>query len=146
VRRAALERGLIGDVPIDTARAYELLFTPGFSTALAVSEISGRGVGLDVVKRNLQALKGSIDIMSTVGEGTTFRIMLPITLAIIQALIVRAGREQYAIPLTSVEESLRIYSRDIRTVERREVFTLRDSTMPLLRLGDAFNSSARREH
>ena len=145
VRRAAQQRGLAGDAPIDTARAYELLFTPGFSTAAAVSEISGRGVGLDVVKRNLQALKGSIDIMSTVGEGTTFRIMLPITLAIIQALIVRAGREQYAIPLTSVEESLRIYSRDIRTVERREVFTLRDSTLPLLRLSDAFDLDDQRE-
>ncbi len=145
VRRAAQQRGLIGDVPIDTARAYELLFTPGFSTAREVSEISGRGVGLDVVKRNLQTLKGSIDILSTVGEGTTFRIMLPITLAIIQALIVRAGRELYAIPLTSVEESLRIYSRDIRTVERREVFTLRDSTLPLLRLSDAFGLGDERE-
>src|SRR2546430_17048203 len=83
-----------------------LLFTPGFSTALEVSEIAGRGVGLDVVKRNLQALKGSIDITSAVGEGTTFRIMLPISLAIIQALIVRAGNDQFAVPLTSVEESL----------------------------------------
>jgi two-component system chemotaxis sensor kinase CheA len=145
VRRAAAKLGLVGDEPLEAARAYELLFTPGFSTALEVSEISGRGVGLDVVKKNLQELKGSIEIMSTVGEGATFRIMLPITLAIIQALIVRAGNEQYAIPLTSVEESLRIYSRDIRTVERREVFTLRDYTLPLLRLSDAFNSSARRE-
>jgi len=146
VRRAAQKRGLLAtDDPIDAARAYEFLFTPGFSTASEVSEISGRGVGLDVVKRNLQALKGSIDITSTPGEGTTFRIMLPITLAIIQALIVRAGDEQFAIPLTSVEESLRIYSRDIRTVERREVFTLRDYTLPLLRLADAFNSDVHRE-
>ncbi|MEK6372918.1 MAG: chemotaxis protein CheA [Acidobacteriota bacterium] len=145
VRRAAAKRGLVGDEPLEPARAYELLFTPGFSTAREVSEISGRGVGLDVVKKNLQELKGSIEIMSTVGEGATFRIMLPITLAIIQALIVRAGDEQFAIPLTSVEESLRIYSRDIRTVERREVFTLRDYTLPLLRLGDAFNASVHRE-
>jgi len=145
VRRAAVKRGLVGDEPLEAARAYELLFTPGFSTAREVSEISGRGVGLDVVKKNLQELKGSIEIMSTVGEGATFRIMLPITLAIIQALIVRAGNEQFAIPLTSVEESLRIYSRDIRTVERREVFTLRDYTLPLLRLGDAFSSSVHRE-
>jgi two-component system chemotaxis sensor kinase CheA len=145
VRQAAQKRGLAGDEPIETARAYELLFTPGFSTAREISEISGRGVGLDVVKKNLQALKGSIDIISTVGEGTTFRIMLPITLAIIQALIVRAGDEQFAIPLTSVEESLRIYARDIGTVERREVFTLRDTTLPLLRLSDAFNQDVRRE-
>ncbi len=140
VRKAAVKRNLIAQHdPFDQQRAYEILFTPGFSTAAVVSEISGRGVGLDVVKRNLQELKGSIDILSVPGQGTTFRIMLPITLAIIQALIVRAAGEQFAIPLTSVEESLRIYSRDIRTVERREVFTLRDFTLPLLRLADAFH-------
>jgi two-component system chemotaxis sensor kinase CheA len=110
-----------------------------------VSEISGRGVGLDVVKKNIQELKGTIDILSVVGEGTTFRVMLPITLAIIQALVVGAGGEQFAIPLTSVEESLRIYTRDIRTVERREVFTLRDFTLPLLRLSDAFQLDGHRD-
>ena len=140
IRRVAVERGLIGEKDIvDQQRAYELMFTPGFSTAAAVSEISGRGVGLDVVKKNIQELKGTIDVVSRVGEGTTFRISLPITLAIIQALIVDASGEKFAIPLTSVEESLRIYSRDIRTVERKEVFTLRDFTLPLLRLSDAFN-------
>jgi two-component system chemotaxis sensor kinase CheA len=146
VRKAAVKRNLIAQHdPFDQQRAYETLFTPGFSTAAAVSEISGRGVGLDVVKKNLQGLKGSIDILSVPGEGTTFRIMLPITLAIIQALIVRAAGEQFAIPLTSVEESLRIYSRDIRTVERREVFTLRDFTLPLLRLSDAFHLDSDRD-
>ncbi len=141
-----MRQGLIAEKDvIDQQRAYELLFTPGFSTASAVSEISGRGVGLDVVKRNLQELKGTIDIISTVGEGTTFRVMLPITLAIIQALVVRAGGEQFAIPLTSVDESLRIFTRDIRTVERKEVFTLRDFTLPLLRLSDAFNLDGRRD-
>jgi two-component system chemotaxis sensor kinase CheA len=146
VRKAAVKRNLIAQHDaFDQQRAYETLFTPGFSTAAAVSEISGRGVGLDVVKKNLQELKGSIDILSVPGEGTTFRIMLPITLAIIQALIVRAAGEQFAIPLTSVEESLRIYSRDIRTVERREVFTLRDFTLPLLRLSDAFHLDSDRD-
>ncbi|HEX3109368.1 MAG TPA: chemotaxis protein CheW, partial [Thermoanaerobaculia bacterium] len=94
----------------------------------------------------IQELKGSIDVVSAPGQGSTFRIILPITLAIIQALIVRAGGEEFAIPLTSVEESLRIYSRDIRTVERREVFTLRDFTLPLLRLADAFGLSDDHEH
>jgi len=146
IRQVAVKRKLLGEKdPVDQQRAFELIFTPGFSTAAAVSEISGRGVGLDVVKKNIQELKGTIDIMSSVGQGTTFRIMLPITLAIIQALVVRAGGEQYAIPLTSVEESLRIYSRDIRTVERREVFTLRNFTLPLLRLADAFNLHKDRE-
>ncbi|HEX7832679.1 MAG TPA: chemotaxis protein CheA [Thermoanaerobaculia bacterium] len=147
VRRVALERGLITEKDvIDQNRAYELLFTPGFSTASQVSEISGRGVGLDVVKRNIQELKGTIDVMSRPGEGSTFRISLPITLAIIQALIVEAGGEKFAIPLTSVEESLRIYSRDIRTVERKEVFTLRDFTLPLLRLSDAFQLADSHDH
>jgi two-component system chemotaxis sensor kinase CheA len=147
IRRVALERGLITEKDVvDQNRAHDLLFTPGFTTATQVSEISGRGVGLDVVKRNIQALKGSIDVMSRVGEGSTFRISLPITLAIIQALIVEAGGEKFAIPLTSVEESLRIYSRDIRTVERREVFTLRDFTLPLLRLSDAFQLDDDHDH
>ena len=140
IRDVAARKGLVsaGD-DIDAQRAYEFIFAPGFSTAASVSEISGRGVGLDVVKRNIQTLKGSIDVISAAGQGTTFRIMLPITLAIIQALIVRASGEKFAIPLTSVEESLRIHSKDIRTVERREVFTLRETTVPLLRLTDAFN-------
>jgi two-component system chemotaxis sensor kinase CheA len=139
IRRVAVKRGLVGEKEVvDQQRAYELMFTPGFSTAAEVSEISGRGVGLDVVKKNIQDLKGTIDVISRAGEGTTFRISLPITLAIIQALIVEAGGEKFAIPLTSVEESLRVYSRDLRTVERREVFTLRDFTLPLLRLSDAF--------
>ena len=146
IRRVAIGRGLVAESEtFDTQRAYELMFAPGFSTASTVSEISGRGVGLDVVKRNIQALKGTIDIISVPGEGTTFRIALPITLAIIQALIVRTGGERFAIPLTSVDESLRIYSRDIRTVERREVFTLREATVPLLRLADAFNLGARKD-
>jgi two-component system chemotaxis sensor kinase CheA len=147
VRSVAIERGLIGDKEvIDQQRVNELLFTAGFSTAHAVSEISGRGVGLDVVKKNIQELKGTIEVITRVGEGTTFRISLPITLAIIQALIVDAGGEKFAIPLTSVDESLRIYSRDIRTVERREVFTLRDFTLPLLRLADAFHIDDDRDH
>ncbi len=147
IRRVAIQRGLVGEKDsVDQSRAHELMFTPGFSTASEVSEISGRGVGLDVVKKNIQDLKGSIEVISRPGEGTTFRISLPITLAIIQALIVDAGGEKFAIPLTSVEESLRIYSRDIRTVERKEVFTLRDFTLPLLRLADAFNLEDDHDH
>ncbi len=134
IRKAATRKGL--DPKADP---YELLFTPGFSTAAEVSEISGRGVGLDVVKKNIQELKGSIEVISTVGQGTTFRIMLPITLSIIQALIVRAAEQQFAIPLTSVEESLRIQAREICTVEGREVLALRDLTLPLVRLADAFS-------
>ncbi|HEY0158894.1 MAG TPA: chemotaxis protein CheA [Thermoanaerobaculia bacterium] len=147
IRQVAVKRGLVGDKEVvDQQRAHELMFTAGFSTAVEVSEISGRGVGLDVVKKNIQDLKGTIDVITRVGEGTTFRISLPITLAIIQALIVEAGGEKFAIPLTSVEESLRIYTRDIRTVERKEVFTLRDFTLPLLRLSDAFSLQDGHDH
>ena len=147
IRRVAVSRGLVGEKEVvDQQRAYELMFTAGFSTASTVSEISGRGVGLDVVKKNIQDLKGTIEVLSKVGQGTTFRISLPITLAIIQALVVEAGGDKFAIPLTSVEESLRIYSRDIRTVERREVFTLRDFTLPLLRLADAFQLDDDHDH
>jgi two-component system chemotaxis sensor kinase CheA len=139
IREVAVARGLIGKVEsIDQARAFELLFTPGFSTATTVSGISGRGVGLDVAKKNIQELEGNIEIISEVGRGTTFRVVLPITLAIIQALIVRSGGERFAIPLTAVDESLRIWPRDVRTIERKEVLTLRQTTLPLLRLNDAF--------
>lgn len=146
VKKVAISRGLVtARDHVDLARACELLFTPGFSTATQVSEISGRGVGLDVVRRNIQELKGSIEVISEPGSGSTFRIMLPITLAIIQALIVRAGDENFALPLTSVEESLRIRGREIKTVERREVFTLRNFALPLLRLGDAFGVNETRD-
>lgn len=146
IRDIAVKKGLIpASEVVDESRVTELMFLPGFSTADAVSEISGRGVGLDVVRRNIQELKGTIDIISEEGKGTKFRIMLPITLAIIQALIVRSAEETFAIPLTSVEESLRIYARDIKTVERKEVFTLREATIPLLRLSDAFGLEEKRD-
>jgi two-component system chemotaxis sensor kinase CheA len=146
IRKIAVRKGLVTPNEVfDAARASEIMFMPGFSTAATVSEISGRGVGLDVVKKNIHELKGTIDVISEPGAGSTFRIMLPITLAILQALIVRAGGESYAIPLTSVEESLRIRSGEIATVEGKEVFTLRDFTLPLLRLTDAFSSKEVRD-
>ena len=133
IREAAIRTGLDA-----SADPYDLLFAPGLSTAAEVSEVSGRGVGLDVVKKNIQALKGSIEVISEPGHGTTFRIMLPITLAILQALIVRVSGQQFAIPLTSVDETLRIQAREIQTVEAREVLAVRDLTLPLVRLADAF--------
>jgi len=133
IRRTATVKGIE-----QTKDPFDLLFVPGFSTAGEVSEISGRGVGLDVVKKNIQQLKGSIEVLSEPGRGATFRIVLPITLAIIQALVVRASGEQFAIPLTSVAETLRIQAREIQTVESREVLAVRDLTLPLVRLADAF--------
>ncbi|MDX1584648.1 MAG: chemotaxis protein CheA, partial [Thermoanaerobaculia bacterium] len=140
IKAAAVKKGVINENEQLTERQItELIFSPGFSTASTVSEVSGRGVGLDVVKRNLQELKGSIEVISTKDEGTTFRVTLPITLAIIQGLIVDCAGERFAIPLTSVDEILRIWSNEIRTVEGREVYKLRETPLPLLRLADAFN-------
>lgn len=139
VRERAVQRGLISaDEELGLAAAIDLLFQPGFSTAEQVTEVSGRGVGLDVVRKNIHDLKGTIEVLPGQNGGTTFRIVLPITLAILQALIVRAGSEVYAFPLTSVDELVRIGSPDIHTVEGREVFFLREQNVPLLRLSDAF--------
>lgn len=139
VRQAAIARGLI-DPQADLRREEltEFLFSAGFSTADHVSEISGRGVGLDVVKANISALSGAINVESTPGEGSKFTITLPITLAIIQALIVEASRETFAIPLNSVQQGLMISPDDIQTIEGREVIELRGKTLPLIRLDKMF--------
>jgi two-component system chemotaxis sensor kinase CheA len=117
---------------------YDLVFTPGFSTRDEVSDLSGRGVGMDVVKNNISALSGMIEIDSRFGEGTAMIITLPITLAIIKALIVNACGRTYAIPISSVLETFMLESSAIRTIERREVVELRQSTLPLLRLSEVF--------
>lgn len=144
IRRKAIERGMLD--PAAEPRQedlIELLFLPGFSTAEQVSEISGRGVGLDVVKSNIGALSGAIDVESRPGEGSKFTITLPITLAIIQALIVEAASETFAIPLNSVQQGLMIQPEDIQTIEGREVIELRGKTLPLLRLERIFELKGR---
>ena len=143
VYRKGLERGLLEkNKEYDQRELINLLFTPGFSTAEEVTEISGRGVGLDVVAKNIGKLSGLVDVETELGKGTKFSITLPITLVIIKALVVRVGNEAYAIPLNSVSESLMIQQKDIRTVERREVIQLREQTLSLLRLGDVFHLSS----
>jgi two-component system chemotaxis sensor kinase CheA len=139
VRRKAIDRGLI-DAAKELTReeVFELLFLPGFSTRDEVSDLSGRGVGMDVVKNNISNLSGMIELQSEVGRGTAMIITLPITLAIIKALIVRVSGQTYAVPINSVQETLMIESAAIRTIERREVLELRESTLPLLRLNRAF--------
>jgi two-component system, chemotaxis family, sensor kinase CheA len=144
VKRKAIACGMIdaGAEP-RPEELIECLFQPGFSTADVVSEISGRGVGLDVVKSNISALSGAIDVESRPGEGTKFTITLPITLAIIQALIVEAASETFAIPLNSVQQGLMILPRQIQTIEGREVIELRGKTLPLLRLDRLFGLAAK---
>jgi two-component system chemotaxis sensor kinase CheA len=140
----ALERRLIEPAQaVDMSRReiLNLMFLPGVSTKEIADEMSGRGVGMDVVKTNIARLSGIIDVESEPGQGTRLTITLPITLAIIQALVVRAAGRTFAMPLNSVLESLRITRQDIATVERREVMTLRGQTLPLARLERLFSLS-----
>ncbi len=147
VFRKGVKMGLIApDAEPSREDLLELIFTPGFSTRDEVSDLSGRGVGMDVVKNNISALSGMIEMDSRLGEGTRTIITLPITLAIIKALIVRVRGKTYAIPINSVLETLMVEPSAIRTIERREVIDLRENTLPLLRLDETFllpKSSAR---
>jgi two-component system chemotaxis sensor kinase CheA len=146
VRARGIKQGLIGaDDKLTDRELIELIFTPGFSTAETVSDVSGRGVGMDVVKKNITRLKGVFDVDSIAGAGTKFTIKLPLTLAIIQALLVRVVDELYAIPLDSVIESQRVELPDVRTVHGNEVITLRGQVVPLLRIADFFELGGARD-
>ncbi|MGB9081995.1 MAG: chemotaxis protein CheA [Desulfuromonadaceae bacterium] len=140
VKSTALQKGLVNDVSMVSDRdALDFIFLPGFSTNETVSEVSGRGVGMDVVRNNISAVSGMVDIETHKGEGSRFIITLPITLAIIKALIISCSGKTYALPITSVLESLLMTGKDIMTVERKEVIQLRESTVPLLRLESFFD-------
>ncbi len=135
--RRAIERGILKSDEVarmNDSEIHHLIFTPGFSTANEVTEISGRGVGLDVVKSALDALKGSIEIESEAGKGSTFRLIVPLTLASIQALLFYVGGRLYAVPIASVVEINRITEDEIHRVENHEVFQLRQQVLTLVRL------------
>jgi two-component system chemotaxis sensor kinase CheA len=139
VKRKALEKGFIKSLEALSDRdALDLIFIPGFSTSETISNISGRGVGMDVVKNNIAAVSGMVDIENRPGFGSRVIITLPITLAIIKALIITSVGRTYAIPITSVLETMMVDNGDILTVERKEVIQLREATLPLLRLGKFF--------
>ncbi len=140
LRKKGIEKGLIDpDTQPSRQNLFALLFHPGFSTRDEVSEYSGRGVGMDVVKNNISVLSGIIDIDSTYGQGTEISLTLPITLAIIKALVVCIQGRDYAIPLTSVLETLLLEPDMIQTIEGQEVIELRRQTLSLLRLNQLFN-------
>jgi two-component system, chemotaxis family, sensor kinase CheA len=140
VQKKALEKGLIQPSARPSKdELFNMLFLPGFSTKSDVSEISGRGVGLDVVKTNLRAISGMIDIDTEEGKWSRFTLTLPVTLAIIQALLIESDGKQYAVPLNSINESLTIPSNEIRIVENKEVIKLRDTVLPVVRLSKLFN-------
>jgi len=146
VRERGIKQGLISESDKLTDREIiELIFTAGFSTAEAITDVSGRGVGMDVVKKNILRLKGVFDVDSVLGSGTKFTMKLPLTLAIIQALLVRVANELYSIPLDSVIESQRIDATDVRTVHGGEVITLRGQVVPLIRVGEFFQLANARD-
>lgn len=141
----AVSKGLVGQgANLSDSECYNLIFAPGFSTAEVVSDVSGRGVGMDVVKKQIQKLRGSVDISSVRGEGTTFSLRLPLTLAIIDGLVVAVGSERYIIPLASVKELLRPAAGMVSTVENRaEIVAIRDRLLPVIRLYERFGLEPR---
>ena len=142
VKQKAIDKGLITAEQareMDANKAAELIFAPGFSTADKVSDISGRGVGLDVVLTKIEALGGNVEIETEKDKGSRFIIRLPLTLAIIQALLVIVGEEKYAIPLNNIKEITDINTEEIRLIEQKEVILYRDNPLPLLRLSEVLD-------
>jgi two-component system chemotaxis sensor kinase CheA len=145
--KKAREAGLLKDgQELTEQEIFKLIFHPGLSTAEKVTDVSGRGVGMDVVKKNVESLRGRIDITSTEGKGSTFTIRLPLTLAVIDGLVVKVGSERYIIPLTSVEQSIRPKPEHLSTLQgRAEMCLIRDRLLPLFRLHRLFNVQAKHE-
>ncbi len=143
LKAKAIEKGIItpeAAAEMGTADAYNLIFLPGFSTAQVVTNVSGRGVGMDVVRSHVQKLKGTIEVVSELGKGTSFIIKLPLTLAIIQALLVESNGEIFSIPLDSVIEVVRVGNNEIDLVGGNEVIRLRNTVLPLTRLSSVLGS------
>ncbi|ECO5611981.1 response regulator, partial [Campylobacter coli] len=141
LKAKAIEKNLITEREADQMtdkEAFALIFKPGFSTAAKVTNVSGRGVGMDVVKTNIEKLNGVIEIDSELGKGSSFKLKIPLTLAIIQSLLVGTQEEFYAIPLASVLETVRVPIDDIYTIEGKNVLRLRDEVLSLVRLSDVF--------
>jgi two-component system chemotaxis sensor kinase CheA len=146
VHAKAVERGLIHpNKKLSDIEAFNLIFEPGFSTAKQVTNLSGRGVGLDVVKKQIEKLNGNVSVWSEQGRGSRITIKIPLTLAIIQGLLIRVGQEIYAIPITSVIDSHRINADDVKMIDNYEVFNVREDVVSLLRLNRLFGISTREE-
>ncbi len=142
LKKVLVEKGIITNRDLERLSNKEIInsiFLPGVSTSDTVTETSGRGVGMDIVKENVEHLNGSIEVRSEPGKGTKFIIKIPLTVAIIQALLVKVSDQIFTIPLTSVLEITRVFREEIETIEGFEVIHLRDTTIPLLRLQEIFN-------
>ena len=148
VRNKAIERGIITPEQAENMtekESIDLLFNAGFSTAKIVSDVSGRGVGLDVVKSKIEALSGEVEVKSKLGEGSSWIIRLPLTLAIIQALMVDIGNEKYAISLGSIQTIEDITPEDVKLVQAKEVMQLRDTVIPLIRLNEILDVESKKD-
>lgn len=142
IRDKAVEKGLITRDEADAmpdVDAVRLVFLPGFSTAEVITDVSGRGVGMDVVRSKIESLGGHVDVETKIGEGSVFKIKLPLTLAIIQAMLVKVQKEMYAIPLGSIDSTINITPNDIKTVQNKEVIVLRGQIIPIVRLGEVLS-------
>jgi two-component system chemotaxis sensor kinase CheA len=147
LRARGIDRGLIHEgADYSEEELFALIFEPGFSTAAKVTDISGRGVGMDVVKRHIERLRGRIEIRSQPGAGTTFLMKLPLTLAIIDGLVVGVGGERYVVPIVAVKEMFRPAENTVSSIEgNREMVRLRDKVMPVVRLSQRFGLRAAHE-
>jgi two-component system chemotaxis sensor kinase CheA len=148
IKAKAAQKGLIApDAALPDHDIYNLIFEPGFSTAAQLTNVSGRGVGMDVVRRHIEKLRGRIEIHSTPGAGTSFLLRLPLTLAIIEGLVAGVGEERYIVPLFSVRELFRPTAETVWTVkQRREMALVRGSLLPVLRLHRLFQVKPRTEN
>jgi two-component system chemotaxis sensor kinase CheA len=137
----ARERGLVTDgSSLSDREIFNLIFEPGFSTAKAVTDVSGRGVGMDVVKRNIEQLRGQVEIQSEIGRGSIFQIRLPLTLAIIDGMVIRVGGERYIIPTASIVRTIKPKPEELSTVlNKGEMLSLGGNLIPLLRLSDIYH-------
>jgi two-component system chemotaxis sensor kinase CheA len=141
LKQKAIEKGIITEseaLNMSDKEAFMLIFKPGFSTAAKVTSVSGRGVGMDVVKTNIEKLNGIIEVDSAPGKGSTFKLKIPLTLAIIQALLVASQEDLFAVPLSNVIETVRIVEEDIYTIEGKSVLKLREEVLPLVNMADIF--------
>ncbi len=144
IKQSAIKKQLLSEDEVDRMTEKDLvflIFKSGISTAKTITDISGRGVGMDIVRSHIEKLNGIIDIDTKVGEGTTFTIKLPLTLAIIRSILVKIGEKQFAVPLANVQEIIRIGKEDIKTIQNQEVGIVRDRVLPLVRLHKRLNAS-----
>ncbi|MBF0307936.1 MAG: chemotaxis protein CheA [Magnetococcales bacterium] len=140
LKSKAIEKGILPpDAEITDKEAFQLIFAPGFSTAAKITNVSGRGVGMDVARRSIDALRGTIDVQSKLGEGTIITLKLPLTLAIIEGLLVRIAKEYFVLPLAAVEECVELTRNDVARTHGRHVINVRGSIVPYIRIRDRFD-------